>query len=392
MSPRADEPGGALRESLMSAVPEMRRERLISHVRAHGAATLGLGSAEAFDPIKSWSELGIDPERLSKLCAELARELQLDLAQVAWCDHPNVLRLAEHLARCLVSVQEDPAEPSLPPHPLLGSRIESSVLGKAETLFQSRLSPNSETWLRDYVERGGLRLSPGLLAEVALAAEAGLGVSTPIVLRRPVFFAARAVEQRPVVTELLRRILADGSPHSSIRVRDDDGEFRSRFECSRADAPAHRCSRVDLAAAASRCPQEWAASQIVAHCAAQRAGLPQSLQWIEGARCGAQDAVLSVALPPTLAATAGSYVLHPALLDACIQAVRIILPVAWSYAPPISAEEIAVCRRGASRCRLHVHLKASGGASIPADLKLCDDDGEILATACSLVFAAARGH
>ncbi len=276
------------------------------------------------------------------------------------------------------------------PQSLLGCRIESSVLGKNETLFQSRLSPKSEAWLRDYVEQGGLRLSPGVLAEVALAAEVALDATTPIVLRRPVFFVARAVEQRPVVLEMLRRVLSDGSPHSSIRVRDDDGEFRSRFECSRADAPAHRGQPSDLAAAIERCHMAWSTAQIVAHCASQRAGLPPSLQWIREARRGELEAVASVALPPSLAANAGSYVLHPALFDACIQAVRIVLPVAWSYCPPVSAEEIAVCRRGAARCRLHMHLKAVGGVAIAADLKLCDEDGGIIATACSLLFEAAR--
>jgi NADPH:quinone reductase-like Zn-dependent oxidoreductase/aryl carrier-like protein/phage tail protein X len=101
----------------------------------------------------------------------------------------------------------------------------------------------------------------------------------------------------------------------------------------------------------------------------------------------AGDALLADVALPADVRDAGAMLVHPALLDACLQAVGAAM-VGEGVCAPVAVDRFRVWRSGASaaRCHIVVESTAPDAPSVRADLTLFDDAGAAIAEVRGLVF------
>ncbi|WP_434600617.1 thioester reductase domain-containing protein [Streptomyces sp. A5-4] len=262
-------------------------------------------------------------------------------------------------------------------HPLLGAALHLSC--GEETVFTSRLSRHTGTWLAGH--RVGARsvLPSAVLVELAIRAgdEVGCGALDELVVDEPV-------------------VLPDeGGIHLQVRLSGPDTEgrravtFHARPDDADVPWTAHAHGVLDtFAAPAPAAGQEqWppAGASVVAHEAVYRrladTGVtytPQ-LQVLTGLWSRGDELFAELRLTAEAGAEAGHYGLHPALLDAALHA----LPVANRPSAATSWRGVRLYATGASAVRVHLtpqdgeHDAVIGGRAV--GVRLYDLSGQPVA-------------
>ncbi|WP_441296315.1 type I polyketide synthase [Amycolatopsis sp. CA-126428] len=265
-------------------------------------------------------------------------------------------------------------------HPLLG--VVTAVAGSGETLFSSRLSVRSQPWLADHVV-GGRVLFPGTgYVELALGACEVLGCDTveELVLEEPLTLPG---------TGGVRLQVRAGAPDPAgvrsfavfSRHEDGDGTWARHASGTLLREGAGRTG-TSLA--------EWPPPGAVAipvddHYATRADGGFDYGPAFRGLRAAWRLGTVvyaEVALPGS--AGAAGFGLHPALLDAALQALAFLPADAGASGPrlPFSWRGITLGAAGATALR--VRLSPSDGPSGVA-VTLADPAGRFLASADELV-------
>lgn len=97
---------------------------------------------------------------------------------------------------------------------------------------------------------------------------------------------------------------------------------------------------------------------------------------------GEQQALGEVVLPAALAAEAGNYLLHPVLLDGCLQLIGAALQSEQGEHPlylPVGASSYTLYRRGEIRCWAHATVRSSASGIRLADVEVLDTGGALIA-------------
>ncbi|WP_434419052.1 beta-ketoacyl synthase N-terminal-like domain-containing protein [Nannocystis pusilla] len=287
-------------------------------------------------------------------------------------------------------------------HPWLSARVS---LGDGEgELLTGRISGREDTWLKDHGVHG-VTLVPGTgLLELAWSAVQALGGGSvnELTLADPLVLAGEVRLQ--VAIEAAE---AGGRGSLSIFSQREDGSERWTRHASGAWSPGEApVDDADLAAL-RRWPVDEAGLEAVElgelYERLQARGLeygPAFRGLVELWR-GEGRVFARVVLPEPLQGAAGTFGLHPALMDAALQSLialvedgpdadgedgpRVLLPFSWSEARLLAsgAHELRVC--------LRMHASESGGPPL-ASLALADERGEPVAVvgALRLRWASAR--
>jgi acyl transferase domain-containing protein/acyl carrier protein len=262
-------------------------------------------------------------------------------------------------------------------HPLLGQQLRSSVI--KDWVFESRLSANSPSFVRDHQVYGLVVLPATAYVEMALAAAtvaaAGPGAVEDMVIHEALLLADD--ETRTIQTILTPddgafafKILslegADWKLHASGKVR------KSQIEASPAS----------LEEAQARCRTEVAAAehyQVFQNFGVQ---FGPSFQGVERLWRGNGESVGEIRLP----ADAGDYHVHPALLDACFQTLGAVLfEKADALHLPFSLDAFRFYGRPATRVWSVARLRPSESAQIiVGDIWLFDETGQVVAEVAGL--------
>ncbi|ANP49915.1 polyketide synthase [Streptomyces griseochromogenes] len=268
-------------------------------------------------------------------------------------------------------------------HPLLGAAVE--LAGGAGLVCTGRLSVRTQPWLADHAV-GGVMLLPGT-GFVELVVRAGDQVGCALV--------EELTLQAPLV------VPADGGGvQVQVVVAEADADGRREVEVfSRPDEPGsgqawvqHASAVIATAGAASQAeedltvwpPQDATPLDIADVYAVQLAEVyGPSFHGLRAAWRRGEDVFAEVALPEDVAQEAGSFGLHPALLDAALHAglladgegqlAEVRMPFAWTG--------VELYASGASVLRARLRRDAQGSLTLTA----ADTTGEPVVSVASLV-------
>ena len=313
-------------------------------------------------------------------------------------------------------------------HPLLGCRLK-----EPPAAWEAHLDPLKSPWLADHRVGGAVVLPGAAYVELALAASRE-------------WFGAAAEDGSPsapsfVVDELdiLAPVVFDGEHARSLRVLLDPDDLRLRIETRQrlSDDPwtLHaRCKLSGPPAAAVRHaplplpgPQAARIGGAQIYAAATALGLDYGPEFRRLQEIVMEGAALAATLTPALSRTrergqetpspacgggekhplpqAGegggegkNFLLHPALLDQCFQAI-----IAWFGAQgddaagtlsflPVGIGRLVLRGPAATATTLIGHLRRRGPRSLLADFELRDAAGQLLAVATGCRFRAAALH
>ncbi|GFE26419.1 type I polyketide synthase [Streptomyces nigrescens] len=267
-------------------------------------------------------------------------------------------------------------------HPLLGAAV--AVAGSDEVLFTGRIGTHSHPWLADHAI-GDLVLLPGTaFVEMAVRAgdEVGCGLLEELTLAAPLALPARGAVRLQVVVGA-----ADDDGRRSLSVHSqpesDAAEQGWTQHATGVLAPAGATG----AFAETAWPPAGAEPVDTADYYPQLAGAGMNygpvFQGLRAAWRRGEEVFAEVALPEAAAEDAGSFGLHPALLDAALHAAGLgsffadeggaRLPFAWSG--------LTLHAAGAATLRVRIAPAGTDAVSVAA----ADETNTPVATVESLV-------
>jgi NADPH:quinone reductase-like Zn-dependent oxidoreductase/acyl carrier protein len=262
------------------------------------------------------------------------------------------------------------------PHPLLGARLQSSLLGSDQSCHAQTFTAARPAWLADHQALGHVLLPAAGMCELALAAARDRGAALPLVAHGVTLRQPLRLDAEPLATELLCQATPTGA---SFTLKSRDGD-EWRLHCDGLlGGTAAEAKALDLTAIRARCPTVLTAAALYAQCTALQLQYGPTFRTVVALQRG--DGELLATLR-TDADAARACVLHPALLDGAFQTLVAALPPTATPYLPIGIEHLTVHRAGAGQAHCHVRVRPQDGAgqSRIADLTLVDDQGQRLAT------------
>ena len=271
-------------------------------------------------------------------------------------------------------------------HPLLGAAVE--LAGGQGLVLTGRLSVRSQPWLADHAVAGVVLVPGTALVEMAVQAgdAAGCGRIEELTLEAPLVLPAEGGVQLQVMV---------GGPdepgHRAVEVyaRPEEAPGRVRGRGMRAGGwPPRPNLAAELAGEFAVWPPDGAVPAdtggLYAGLAAGGYGYGPAFRGLRMAWRRGEDVFAEVALPEDTAAGAGSFGVHPALLDAALHAAGLAglgggeagavrLPFAWTG--------VSLHAAGASVLRVRLRREAGGGLSLVA----ADGAGVPVVSVASLV-------
>ncbi|HEY2264786.1 MAG TPA: acyltransferase domain-containing protein, partial [Streptosporangiaceae bacterium] len=211
--------------------------------------------------------------------------------------------------------------PQPPPAPLLDAAVE--LAGEAGYRFSGRLSPRFQPWLSDHAVAGTTVLPGTAFVEMAIRAGSatGCGRLDELTLDAPLVLPAEGTVQVQVA-------LGDPAPEGTrtveifARVADPDGRGPWTRHARGLLAPP-RAETADAASFTTWPPPGAVPVPLdgrYAELAAAGYGYGPAFRGLRAAWRDGRDVWAEVALPADAAADAGTFGLHPALLDAALHA------------------------------------------------------------------------
>ncbi|MFI8403968.1 SDR family NAD(P)-dependent oxidoreductase [Streptomyces sp. NPDC085463] len=223
-------------------------------------------------------------------------------------------------------------------HPLLAGAVE---LPDGGTLFTGSLSPRRRPWLAEHRIDGRTLVPAAVLAELALAAGRALGLPA---LRD--FLVRSPLELDPAADAPLQ-VAVDAAGELTVRARAADGTWTAHATARLTDDPVPAGPAPDAPAGDRIDTGDRAATYRLLDDAGY--GYGPAFQGLAAAHRDATGALWAEAeLPAALHGTAGSFGIHPALLDAVLH----VLPLHAPDGPrlvPYALDGVRLHERGASR-------------------------------------------
>ncbi|WTU32158.1 type I polyketide synthase [Streptomyces sp. NBC_00069] len=326
----------------------------------------------------------------SGVLPQTAPSRRVDLPTYAF-DHQHYWLHADESATDAASLGQTTVD-----HPLLGAVVQ---LPQSDgLLFTSRLSLKSHPWLADHAI-GGVILAPGTgLVELAVRAgdEAGCGLLEELVIEAPL-----VVPEQGGVRVQVAVGASGGNGTRTVEVysqREDAADEGGADVWTRhatgllSASPAARGTEFDFAAwpPAGAQPVELDADGFYADLRERGVAYGPSFQGMRAVWRRGDEVFAEVALPEEQRKEAGRFGLHPALLDAALQAATFgaaagtgeeesgdpVLAFAWNG--------LALHASGASALRVRVAPSGQDALSVEA----ADETGGLVVTMDSLVSRA----
>ena len=276
-------------------------------------------------------------------------------------------------------------------HPLLGRRLRSAVL--EDVVFEQALSADEPGFVGDHLVHGVVVLPGTAYVELGLAAAraiAGPPASLrDLAIREPMVFS----DDRPRIVQC---VLSPDAGGHRVRVfsherEDERWQLHAEARLEAAGAPTapeslddvrRRCSAGALDAAAFYARLEGR-------------GLPfgERLRGVVEVAVGDGEALARIEAPRVVAREAGHYVFHPALLDACLQAMAAAVPDdgGGTVYMPIAIGEVSVTAPPPTRLLAHARVRphATGDALLAEVTIRSAEDGSAVALVSGVVLKKA---
>jgi acyl transferase domain-containing protein/surfactin synthase thioesterase subunit/acyl carrier protein len=263
-------------------------------------------------------------------------------------------------------------------HPLLGLRIASAG---ADATYDLALSTREPSWLSDHRVAGQCIVPGAALLELMRAAatdhQAGAACEvTAMVFTSPLRLLEREAER---VQILLTEEGSRASLYSQAANAPPHAPWKLHATASLGRVTEARPSRLDLTALRLRCAEPLDVAETYG--ALTRAGLDygRSFQGLKRLWRGDGEALAEAELPVGLAAE--GYGLHPALLDAALQVVAVLLGADHDGVfLPFEIERFVVHELATAVTLVHARLTEPATLDrLRADITLSDAEGNVVA-------------
>ena len=280
-------------------------------------------------------------------------------------------------------------------HPLLGGGIDSPL-----HIFQSEVGIATHPWLGDHRFFDIAPFPATGFLELALAAVREVHGSADGVLREAVIHEGLVLPESGTVT-LQVTVTPEGDATSEVQVfsravnRDGVGASGWRRHVSATYSTVADTSADILTAPALPAAVPFDVASYYAKLTKQGVSYGPSFLGIRAVNCARAEVLGEVELPGAIVRQAQTYLMHPALLDAALQLVGVMLPGAGDPdAPggdlymPTGVERYSVRAAGTSAARCHAKLDnfEEGSGAIRADITLFDESGQLVAELKGLSF------
>jgi acyl transferase domain-containing protein/acyl-CoA synthetase (AMP-forming)/AMP-acid ligase II/NADPH:quinone reductase-like Zn-dependent oxidoreductase/acyl carrier protein len=287
---------------------------------------------------------------------------------------------------------EAPAEPGAGPppgaelplgqgHPLLGQRFASA--GR-EVVFQGRIGACGPPFLGHHLLSGVPVLPAAAYLEAMLAAArqvfpAGRVAVRDVVFEQPLFLPAGQVS---TVQSVLSPEGAAGYAAQLFSLDDsgDAAELWRRHASARLVYEGAGGPQPDLALpdVAARCPESLPVEEIYRYAAARGLEFGPMFRGLQSVRRGVGEVLAEISLPE-VDEDLSRYQIHPALLDACFQAVAVLCPQADRDVLylPVGVERFWMEDSPGTHLWSHIRPRPGGdnGTALVADVALLDGRG-----------------
>jgi FkbH-like protein/FkbM family methyltransferase len=273
--------------------------------------------------------------------------------------------------------------------PFLGRPIRSVMSARCHRLI---VDPSALPFLKDHHLHGKLVLPGAVYVEMAVAMAMELGYRTVCLTAVEFQRAAFLNTDHPLVLQAVlatepegpalfrvfseTRDMARAKPHVTMHVRASLGDGETS---------------VNLAELRHRCPNALPAGSFYDELRNRGNDYGPELQGISKVWRGEREAIASVRVPAAPTRDVGGFLVHPVLLDSCVQlalAAEDTRELLGSLL--VGVDRIRFRRSPGAACWAHACLKyekGPGGDTV-ADIRLLDESGEILMDLCGVRFRA----
>lgn len=273
-------------------------------------------------------------------------------------------------------------------HPLLGRRVD---VGGKEIVFQATFRADSPSYLADHCVFDAVVVPGAALAEMALAAgvealeDDDVAVDDMFIQQALVLPAGESRDVQVVLTAEDARSFAFQIYSVNQHDESDDRVWtvHAAGKVVGPDAPREPAPQ-DIDEIRSSLPDTLDVAEFYETCRQRGLGYGPMFQSMRRLAAGDAQALGDLSLPDGLAEEAGSYRLHPSLLDACFQTLGGGLPApsADVVLLPIGIGSLRVYRPGVSSAASHVRITSDFAANqktVTADITVLAPDGEVVA-------------
>lgn len=265
-------------------------------------------------------------------------------------------------------------------HPLLGRRLRSAL---RQVQFECELAAGDLTYLDDHRVFGLTILPAAAFTELALAAaRAALGTKLPgldaLEIHAP--FALAEGETRVLQTVLFPT--DDGATVEILSQGEENEAWSLHASAAVIVAPAEQSSaaNVTLAELRERCPEPVAPDSHYTRLRTYGLDLGSSLQVLTAIQRGESEALGELTLPAAAVAESDHYMLHPALLDACLQLFAIAAPATKDAFLPIALDSLRLYGALGGRATAHAWIQPSAGhETLVGAVRIFDLAGNLIA-------------
>ncbi|MCC7362010.1 MAG: polyketide synthase dehydratase domain-containing protein, partial [Anaerolineales bacterium] len=271
---------------------------------------------------------------------------------------------------------------------LLGRRVALSTPPEVR-LWETELSVSAFPYLADHLVQGETVLpAAAYLALAASAARESFG-DNQVVLEQISFRRILLVPVEPVLT--LQVALTLAAPDTATFQISSRASGTEAWTLHAEGFLNHRASPAPLpaespAAVQARCGDNVTGAELYSALEAQGLHYGERFRGVEHLWRGAGEALGCIHAPAALSPAAPGDVIHPALLDACLQVMAAASPRAARAAAaddtylPVGVAQVWLPRPAAGRLWSHARYAAdqAAGSELVADLDVLDESGQLV--------------
>lgn len=273
-------------------------------------------------------------------------------------------------------------------HPLLGNRTE---VADKEIVYETALNSGCPSYLEDHCIYGSVVVPAAVYAEMAVAAGTHACPSQDVILQGMAIQQAMFLE--PGETRVVRSILTrEEEDLFSIRIRSradsDENDERTWTDHASGKLLAQEKGtvpdRVALQALRGMMTESVETAQLYDACHQRGLEYGPQFQTVRSLRTGDGQSLGEVRIADDLSEHAADYLLHPSLLDACLQTLAAALKLddISSALLPVGIDQMQVYIAGESSVwsRAQITSNTKSGKSITADIDILTDEGQFVAS------------
>ncbi|MBL8164704.1 MAG: SDR family NAD(P)-dependent oxidoreductase, partial [Anaerolineae bacterium] len=275
------------------------------------------------------------------------------------------------------AARTQPAQPLV--HPLLGYRLRSAL---KVTQFEMTFGAETFSFLNDHRIYGAALLPATGYVELATAAAQQL-YGTAYVQDLTIHDALIVADDETRTAQLI--ITPQDASRASFEYftqgADEDG-WKLHASGSLVSGQVAPSAQVDLAVVRARCAETVSGEAHYQHLFDNGLTFGESLHGIQSIWRRDGEVLAEIRLPERAAAEFGAYQFHPALLDACLQALAWAQPRTNDVYLPLSIEAFHMFRQPATQVYSHVQIQPQSDGRreiVRGDVRVLDVEGAVIA-------------